>query len=66
MEQWKERIEYRLNRIRLYAVTLVKWLLVGALIGGVGGVVGSAFHIGVDYATELRLPCGTRCPCFFS
>lgn len=54
MEQWKERIEYRLNRIRLYAVTLVKWLLVGALIGGVGGVVGSAFHIGVDYATELR------------
>lgn len=54
MEQWKERIEYRLNRIRLYAVTVVKWLLVGALIGGVGGVVGSAFHIGVDYATELR------------
>ena len=54
MEQWKERIEYRLNRIRLYAITLVKWLAVGILIGGVGGVVGSLFHIGVDYATELR------------
>ena len=54
MEQWKERIGYRLNRMRLYELTLIKWLLVGAFIGALGGLVGSAFHIGVDHATELR------------
>ena len=54
MEQWKERARYRLNRMWLYAVTLCKWLAVGAFIGAVGGVVGSAFHLGVDHATELR------------
>lgn len=37
-----------------YATALVKWVAVGALIGGVGGAVGSAFHLGVGYATALR------------
>ena len=54
MEQWKERLRYRFSRMRLYEITLFKWLLVGAFIGAVGGLVGSAFHIGVDQATELR------------
>jgi len=54
MEHWKEHVRYRANRIWMYTVTLCKWLVVGALIGGIGGVVGSLFHIGVDYATELR------------
>ena len=35
--------------------TLVKWMLVGALIGSVGGVVGSLFHMGVSFATSVRL-----------
>jgi H+/Cl- antiporter ClcA len=34
---------------------LAKWMLVGALIGSVGGLIGSAFHMGVDFATTLRL-----------
>ena len=54
MEHWKERIIYRLRRMWLYAVTLFKWLSIGALIGGIGGVIGSLFHMGVDLATELR------------
>ena len=54
MEQWKERIVYRLRRMWLYAATLVKWIAVGVLIGAVGGVVGSLFHMGVDHAAELR------------
>ncbi|MBE6918677.1 MAG: chloride channel protein [Ruminococcaceae bacterium] len=54
MEQWKERIVYRLRRMWLYAATLVKWIAVGVLIGAVGGVVGTLFHMGVDQATELR------------
>ena len=40
MHYWKERIKYRLNRMGLYAVTLLKWLALGILIGGIGGVVG--------------------------
>ena len=38
-----------------YVGALVKWMLVGALIGGVGGVIGSLFHMGVNFATEVRL-----------
>ena len=38
-----------------YMAALVKWMLVGALIGTVGGIVGSLFHLGVSYATSVRL-----------
>ena len=38
-----------------YCGALAKWMLVGALIGSVGGLIGSAFHMGVDFATTLRL-----------
>ena len=37
-----------------YMAALVKWMLVGALIGTVGGLVGSLFHLGVSYATAVR------------
>lgn len=33
----------------------LKICLIAALIGAVGGVIGSIFHLTVDYATELRL-----------
>ena len=42
------------DHVMLYVKTLVKWLLAAALIGTVGGAVGSLFHLGVEYATELR------------
>jgi len=38
-----------------YIGALVKWMLVGALIGSIGGVIGSLFHMGVNFATEVRL-----------
>ena len=38
-----------------YLGALIKWMLVGALIGSVGGVVGSLFHMGVSFATTVRL-----------
>ena len=44
----------RLRHVGQYVLVLVKWLAVGALVGAVGGVVGSFFHIGVDYATQFR------------
>ncbi len=38
----------------LYVRTVAKWLLAAAMIGAVGGVVGTLFHAGVEYATWLR------------
>ena len=43
-----------LRQVALYAAALTKWLLVSALVGVPCGLLGSAFHIGVEYATALR------------
>ena len=40
--------------IGTYPAALGKWLAVGGFIGGIGGVIGSLFHIGVNYATQTR------------
>ena len=49
-----EKIKERVTHYGLYVTALLKWLAVGALVGGVGGFVGAAFHLGVGYATQLR------------
>ena len=49
-----ERIKKRAAHILTYAAALGKWMTVGALVGGVGGLVGSLFHLGVNYATGVR------------
>ena len=54
MESLKEKAQYRVRRMSRYALTLLKWIVTGTLIGAVGGVVGALFHLGVDHATELR------------
>ena len=54
MEQWKEKAVCRVKHSWEYALVLLKWIAVGTLIGAVGGVVGTLFHLGVDHATELR------------
>ena len=50
MEKWKKIAAH----IGAYPAALAKWLAVGTLIGGIGGVIGSLFHIGVNYATQMR------------
>lgn len=42
------------HRVETYLDTLLKWVLLGLTIGTICGIVGSAFHIGVHHATELR------------
>ena len=42
------------GHIGLYARSMGKWLLMSAIVGLLCGLIGSAFHIGVDKATELR------------
>lgn len=37
-----------------YLFTFAKWIIAAALVGGIGGVIGSLFHICVDFATETR------------
>ena len=50
-----ERLQERVAHIGQYAVTLLKWMVLGGVIGLVGGIIGSLFHIGVDTATQARL-----------
>ena len=50
-----ERLKERVAHIGQYAVTLLKWMVLGGVIGLVGGIIGSLFHIGVDTATQMRL-----------
>lgn len=49
-ETWKELAQ----RAGLYAGTLAKWLAIALTTGVCCGIVGSLFHIGVEWATELR------------
>ena len=37
-----------------YIGVLVKWVAIGLIVGVIGGVVGTAFHVGVEWATEVR------------
>ena len=48
--KWKKFMAH----IGTYPAALGKWLAVGGFIGGIGGVIGSLFHIGVNYATQTR------------
>ena len=50
-----EKVKERITHYSLYVTALLKWLAVGALGGGVGGFVGALFHLGVDWATNVRL-----------
>ena len=42
------------KRILDYIFTFVKWLVIASVVGIGGGLLGSAFHLSVDYVTELR------------
>ena len=41
--------------IELYVRTLVRWIVTSGLIGIASGLVGTAFHKGVEMATEFRM-----------
>ncbi len=43
-----------LRKVRLYLSALLKWLLLATVTGLACGIIGSAFHIGVHHATQLR------------
>ena len=44
-----------LKNILNYGKMFFKWLLIGIIIGGICGILGSAFHLSIDYVTEFRM-----------
>lgn len=50
-----EKIIRKLKSIRKYIITFIRWVTIAAVTGLCGGVIGSLFHISVQYATKLRL-----------
>ena len=54
MMQKKDNIIKYLRHLGLYIKALSKWLLVSGFIGVFSGLLGSAFHIGVEKVTLLR------------
>ncbi len=50
MDGIKTDIEFSLNYIK----TFLKWIFISLIIGAIGGVLGSVFHLSIDYVTNLR------------
>lgn len=48
------QLKIAVNASAKYAAVFVKWLLAAVLVGAVGGIIGSIFHLSVDFVTELR------------
>ena len=51
----KDMLLLECKRISIYIKALSKWLLVSGIVGILCGILGSAFHIGVDMVTSFRL-----------
>ena len=50
MESIKSNIKYSVSYIAAFA----KWVILAVTIGVIGGLLGSLFHLSIDYVTELR------------
>jgi len=48
--QIKNNMDASLEYLKIF----LKWLIIAIIVGLTGGVVGSAFHISVEFVTELR------------
>ncbi|MDO4316420.1 MAG: chloride channel protein, partial [Oscillospiraceae bacterium] len=52
--KYGKQFSERLRQTALYARITAKWLFLAVVIGLACGVIGTAFHMGVHHATELR------------
>ena len=50
-----EIIEQKICSIERYTITLIKWILISGITGIIGGIIGSLFHLSVEYATSYRM-----------
>ena len=54
MDDLKKLLLVKWRRTLIYVKALGKWVFLSVIIGILCGILGSAFHIGVDDATRLR------------
>ena len=54
MEQFKQTIRHSATRTGQYALSFLKWTLIAAVTGAVGGGLGAGFRYAVNYVTEVR------------
>ncbi len=47
-------IKENLKNTVKYVVAFVKWVIIAIAVGLTGGILGSLFHLSIDYVTELR------------
>lgn len=45
----------KVKSTKKYIITLLKWIIIAAITGLLGGLIGSIFHISVEYSTKLRI-----------
>ena len=50
----KELIEHKLKSAFVYVKTFLKWTLIAAVLGLIGGAIGSLFSICIKYANEYN------------
>lgn len=50
----KELIKRKFKSALNYVRTFIKWLIISVVTGTVGGLVGTLFHVSIDFVTELR------------
>ena len=45
----------KISSIKKYIFTFLKWIVVAGVTGLIGGIVGTLFHISVEYVTKVRV-----------
>ena len=49
-----DELKQEAKTILQFTQTFVKWLIIAGVTGGIGGVVGSLFHLSVTWAAGMR------------
>ena len=53
-DRWIKSLRLTVRKVGMYMESVLIWMAIAILIGVCCGLLGSAFHIGVDSATEIR------------
>ena len=54
MDDMKKEAEREARTMWQFVRTFLKWLVIAGVTGGIGGLVGSAFHLSVNWAATFR------------
>ncbi len=54
MDKVKNKLLHKSHRVLQYIASFLKWVFIALVTGAIGGAVGGAFRVCVDYATRFR------------